>query len=80
MSHTSRQLRHVPAPTCWPHAGSDPSRPGHCARRKVRSLIRSKRLPRCSLLASKLASVQIRRPHPVGITSTLELGAPIKSP
>ena len=80
MSHTSRQRRHVPVPMRWPHAGSDHSRPGHCARRTVRSLIRSERSPRCLLHASNLASVQIRRPHPVDVISTLELGAAIKSP
>jgi hypothetical protein len=64
----------------WPHAGSDPSRPVHCARRTVRSLIRSERLPRCLLHASNLASVQIRQPHPIDVTSNLELGSAIKSP
>jgi hypothetical protein len=80
MSHTSRERRHVPVPMRWPHAGSDPSRPGHYARRTTRSLIRSEPLPRCPSYASNLASVQIRRPHPVDVTSTLELGAAIKSP
>jgi hypothetical protein len=80
MSHTSRERRHVPVPMRRPHAGSDPSRPGHCARRTVRSLIRSERLPRGLLHAFNLASVQIRRPHPVDVTSTNELGAAIKSP
>jgi hypothetical protein len=80
MSQTSRERRNFSVPMRWPHAGSDPSRPGHCARRTVRSLIRSESLPRCPLHASNLASVQIRRPHPVGVTSTLELGAAIKSP
>jgi hypothetical protein len=80
MSHTSRERRHVPVPMRWPHTGSDPSRPRHCARRTMRSLIRSERLPRCPLHASNLANVQIRRPHPVGVTSTIELCAAIKSP
>ena len=80
MSQISRERRDFPVPTRWPYAGSDPSRPGHCARRTVRSLIRSERLPRCLLHASNLASAQIRRPHPVGVTSTLQLGAAIKSP
>ena len=80
MSQTSRERRNFPVPMRWPHAGNDPSRPGHCARRAVRSLIRSERLPRCPLHASNLANVQIRRPHPVGVTSTLELGDAIKSP
>jgi hypothetical protein len=80
MSQTSRERRNFSVPMRWPHAGSDPSRPGHCARRTVRSLIRSESLPRCPLHTSNLASVQIRRPHPVGVTSTLELGAAIKSP
>ena len=80
MSQTALERRNFPVPMRWPHAGNDPSRPGHCARRTVRSLIRSKRLPRCLLHASNLASVQIRRPHPVGVTSTLQLGAAIKSP
>ena len=80
MSQTALERRNFPVPMRWPHAGSDPSRPGHRGRRAVRSLIRSKRLPRCPLHASNLASVQIRRPHPVGVTSTLQLGAAIKSP
>jgi hypothetical protein len=80
MSQTALQRRDFPVPTRGPRAGSDPSRPGHCGRRTVRSLIRSERLPRCLSYASNLASAQIRRPHPVGVTSTLKLGAAIKSP
>jgi hypothetical protein len=80
MSQTFRERRNFPVPIRWPHAGSDPSRPGQCGRRTVRPLIRSERLPRCLLHASNLASVQIRRQHPVGVTSTLQLGAAIKSP
>jgi hypothetical protein len=80
MSQTSRERRNFPIPTRWPHAGSDPSRPGHCGRRTARSLICSKRLPICLLDASDLASAKIRRPHPLGVTSTLQLGAAIKSP
>ena len=80
MSPTFREHRNFPVPTRRAHAGSDPSRPGHCGRRTVRSLIRSGRLPGGLLHASNLASVQIRRPHPLGVTSTLEPGAAIKSP
>ena len=80
MSQTSRERRNFPVPMRWPHAGNDPSRPGLRGRRAVRSLIRFKRLLRCLLYASNLARVQIRRPRPVGVTSTLRLGAAIKSP
>ena len=80
MSQTSRERRNFPVPMRWPHAGSDPSRPGHCGRPTVRSLIRSERLPNCLLRPSNLARVQMRRPQPVGVTSILELGAAIKSP
>ena len=80
MSQTSPERRHFPVPTSRPYAGSDPSRPDHYARRTVRSLIRSERLPRCLLYASNLASGLIHRPHPVGVTSTLQFGAAIKSP
>ena len=80
MSQTTLERRDFPVPMRWPHAGNDPSRPGHCGRRAVRSLIRSKRLPICPLHASNLARVQIRRPRPVGVTSTTEFGAAIKSP
>jgi hypothetical protein len=80
MSQTALERCHFPVPMRWPHAGSDPSRPGHCGRPTVCSLIRSERLPRCLFHASNLACVQIRRPHPVGVTSTLKLGAAIKSP
>jgi hypothetical protein len=80
MSQTALERRHFPVPMRWPHAGNDPSRPGLRGRRPVCSLIRSERLPRCLLYASNLASALIRRPHPVGVTSTLQLGAAIKSP
>ena len=80
MSQTALERRHFPVPMRWPHAGNDPSRPGLRGRRAVRSLIRFKRLLRCLLYASNLASGLIRRPHPVGVTSTLQLGAAIKSP
>ena len=80
MSQTSPERRHFPAPMRWPHAGSDPSRPSHCLRRTVRSLIRSKRLPRCLFHASNRACVQIPLPRPVGVTSNIEIGAAIKSP
>jgi len=80
MTKTSRERRNFPVPIRWPRAGSDPSRPGHRGQRTTCSLIRSKRLPRCLFQPSDLASVQIRRPLSVGITSTPELGAGIKSP
>jgi hypothetical protein len=80
MSPTFREHRNFPVPTRRAHAGSDPSRPGQRGRRTVRPSIHSERLPRCPLHASNLAGVQIRRPHPVGVTSTLEPGAAIKSP
>ena len=80
MSQTSCERCGFPVPMRWLRAGSDLSRPGHCGRPTVRSLIRSERLPKCLFHASNLACVQIRRPHPVDVTSTLELGAAIKSP
>jgi hypothetical protein len=80
MSQTARERRHFPVPMRWPHAGSVLSRPSQRGRRAVRSLIRFKRLPSCLLYASNLARGLIRRPHPVGVTSTLQLGAAIKSP
>jgi hypothetical protein len=79
MSQTSRERRNFPVPMRWPQAGSDPSRPGHYARRTVPSLIRSERLPRCPL-DTNLARVQMRPPHSVGVTSIPELGVAIKSP
>jgi hypothetical protein len=80
MSQNALQRGDSPVPTRGPRAGSDPSRPGHCAQPTVRSLIRSECLLRCLFYASNLACVQIPRPHPVGVTSTIELGAAIKSP
>jgi hypothetical protein len=80
MSQTALERRHFLVPMRWPHAGNDPSRTGQRGRRAVRSLIRFKRLLRCLLYASNLASGLIRRPHPVGVTSTLQPGAAIKSP
>ncbi len=80
MSQTFRERRNFPVPMRRPHAGSDPSRPGQRARRTVRPLIRSERLPRGLLYASNRASGLIRRPHPLGVTSTLQPGAAIKSP
>ena len=68
MTKTSRERRELPVLMRWPHAGNDFSRPSHRGQRTVRSLISSKRLPRRLSHASKLTSVQIRRPHPVGIT------------
>jgi len=79
MSRTALERRDFSAPIRWPHAGSDRSRPGQRPRRTVRTLIRSKRSPGC-LYASNLARGLIGRPHPVGVTSTLQLGAAIKSP
>jgi hypothetical protein len=78
MSRTALERRDFPVPIRWPHAGSDRSRPGQRPRRTVRSLIRSKRSPRYLLYPSNLASGLICRPHPVGVTSTLQLGAAIK--
>jgi hypothetical protein len=80
MRQTALERRDYPVPIRWPCAGSDPFRPGYCGRRAVRSLIRSERLPRCLLYASNLASALPPRPHPVGVTSTLQLVAAIKSP
>jgi hypothetical protein len=80
MTKTSRERRHFPVPTSWSHAGNDPSRPSHRGQRTLSSLISSQRLPRRLSHAYDLASVQIRRPHSVGITSTPELSTGIKSP
>src|SRR6266478_312750 len=80
MSQTALERRHFPVPMRWPHAGNDPSRPGLRGRRAVRPLIRFKRLLRGLLYASNLASGLIRRPHPLGVASTLQPGAAIKSP
>ena len=80
MSQTALERRHFPVPMRWLHAGNDPSRPGQRGRRAVRSSIRFKRSLRCLVYASNLASGLIRRPHPVGVTSTLQRGAAIKSP
>jgi hypothetical protein len=79
MSQTSRKRRHFPVPTPWPQAGNDPSRPSHRARRSLSSLIGSQRLPRCPL-DTNLATVQMHRPHSLGVTSIPELGTAIKSP
>jgi hypothetical protein len=80
MSQTALERRDFPVQMRWPHTGSDPSRPGQRGRRAMRTLIRFKRLPRCLLYASTLASGLIRRPLPPGVTSTLQPGAAIKSP
>jgi len=80
MSQTALERRDFPDPMRWPDAGNDPSRPSQRGRRAVRPSIRSTRLPRCPSRAYNLARVQIRRPHPVGVTSTVQLGAAIKSP
>jgi hypothetical protein len=80
MSQTSRERREFPVPMRWPYAGNDPSRPSHRGHRTLRSLIGSQCSPRRLSHAYDLASVQIHRPHPVGITSAPELSAAIKSP
>jgi hypothetical protein len=77
MTKTSRERRELPVLMRWPHAGNDFSRPSHRGQRNVRSLISSKRLPRRLSHVCDLTSVQIRRPHPVGITFTPELSAAI---
>ena len=80
MSQTALERRDFPVPMRWPHAGNDPSRPGLRGRPTVRSLTRFKRLLKGLLYTSYLASVLIRRPQRVGVTSILELSAAIKSP
>jgi hypothetical protein len=80
MSQTALEHRNFPVPMRWPHAGNDPSRRGHCPRLTGRSLIRSECLPRCLLHPSNPARVQVRRLHPVGVTSTRQPGVTIKSP
>ena len=80
MSQNAREPRSFLVPMRWPYAGSDPSRPDHCPRRTGRSFVCSKRSPKCLLYASNLASALICPPHPVGVTSTLQFGATIKSP
>jgi hypothetical protein len=80
MSHTALERRHFPVPMHWPHAGNDLSRPGQRGRRAVRSRTRFKRLLKGLSYASNLARGLIRRPHPVGVTSTIQPGAAIKSP
>jgi hypothetical protein len=72
MSQSALERRDFPVPMRWPHTGSDISRPGQRGRRAVLSLIRFKRLLRGLLYTSNLANRRIRRPHPVGITSTLK--------
>jgi hypothetical protein len=80
MSQTALERCDLPVPMHWPHAGSDLSRSGQRDRRAVCSLIRSKRLPRCLLYASNLASALIHRPLLSGLYPTLQLSAAIKSP
>jgi hypothetical protein len=79
MTETSCERPHFPVQTRWPKAGNNPSRLTRRARRSLRSLIGSKRLPRCPSPVSGL-SMQIRRPHSADITSIPELGTSIKSP
>jgi hypothetical protein len=76
MSQTSTERRHFPVPTSWPYAGSDPSRPGHYARRtgSVQSACRDaySTLPISPVCGS-----------PCRILSAsyhIEIGAAIKSP
>jgi len=80
MSQTALERRHVPVPMRWPHAGNDPSRPTRRDRPAVGSLIRFKRLLRGPIYAFNFANGLIRRPLPVGVTSTLQPSAAIKSP
>jgi len=79
MSQTFRERRNFPVPM------RASRRQRSLSTRSTRSAYRAPvdpfRTPaRCLLHASNLASFQIRRPHPVGVTSTLQLGAAIKSP
>ena len=77
---TSRERRHFPAPTSWPHAGNDSSCPSRRDQRTVRSLFRYNRLPIHLSQAYDLKSVQMRWSNSAAITSAPELGAGIKSP
>jgi hypothetical protein len=62
------------------HAGGDLSQPNHIHLCTDRALMRSKHTPRCTLHAPDLACRQTCRSHPASVTSTIQLGASIKSP
>ena len=80
MNRTSCERRHFPIPMRWLHAGGDLARPDHSNQRADCPLMRSKRTPKCSLQVPDLACVQTCSSHPANVTSTIKVGASIKSP
>jgi hypothetical protein len=80
MSQTSRRPRSFPVPTCWLHAGSDPSRSDHghqCAGAPANALRPRVEMP---LYAHDLACLHLRSSQPASVTSTIAVGAGVKSP
>ena len=80
MNRTSCERRHFPIPMRWLHAGNDLSRPDHSNQCADRPLMRSRRTPKCPLQVPDLACVQTCWSHPANVTSTIKVGASIKSP
>jgi len=80
MSLTSCERCGFLVPMRWLHAGGDLARPNSIHQCADRALMRSEHTPKCLLHSADLPYLQTRRSNPVSVTSTIELGAGIKSP
>ncbi|HSB59368.1 MAG TPA: hypothetical protein VLD66_07160 [Methyloceanibacter sp.] len=80
MSQTSCERCGFPVPIRWRRAGGDLARPNHVDQCAERPSMRSGPPPRCLSHAPDLACVQTGSSHPARVTSTIEVGAAIKSP
>ena len=80
MSQTCCERCNFLVPMRWLRPGDDLSRPDHIDQCAKRPLMRSERTLKCPLHAPDLAYVQTCRSHPASLTSTIEVGAGIKSP
>ena len=79
MTKTACECCSFPGPMRWLNAGGDLPRPNCIHRGADRALMRSERPPKCLLHSPDLTGVQTPRSNPVSITSTIKVGAAIKS-
>ena len=79
MTKTSCKRCRFPRSMRWRHAGGDLAQPNPIHPPADRSLMRSKRPPKCLLHSPDLACAQTCRCR-AGISPIIEIGASIKSP
>ncbi|WP_407176359.1 hypothetical protein [Bradyrhizobium sp. STM 3562] len=80
MTNTACKPCSFPGPIRWLHAGSDLAQPNGIYQCADRASMRSEQPPKSLLRPADLLSVQTPWSNPAGITSTIEIGANIKSP